>query len=233
MGNASQVEATVELRAQMARHAQAFDPPELLRVIRVFNHAANEARSAWQPSLPLEMAFVEALQAPPETGESTPESRSAQSPAASAPATTAGRLPQAEAPSQPPATAKAPTQAEPVSPHDLQATQSLTEAWQHILGLVRKQNPTTYGVLNSCKSHYMRGDELVLNFASDVLKSKMEKPENLEVTRQALSQVLQRPVAIRCRVDTAQRDAVPPGVDNDGMVAAALRDLGGELVDFQ
>jgi DNA polymerase-3 subunit gamma/tau len=232
MGNASQVEAIAELRIQMARHAQAFDPHELLRIIRVFNHAANEARSAWQPSLPLEMAFVEAMQTPPESGGAIPEARPAQTPAISAPAAPAGRSRQAIPPPLAPVIAQVPSQTESASPQDVQATQSLTEAWQQFLGLVRKQNPTTYGVLNSCKSHYMRGDELVLNFASDVLKSKMEKPENLEVTRQALSQIFQRPVAIRCRVDTTQRDAVPPGVENDGMVAAALRDLGGELVDM-
>jgi hypothetical protein len=143
----------------------------------------------------------------------------------------AGRAPQSVA-AYPPGKTQAPAQADLPPPQDQQATQSLAEAWQHILGLVRKQNPTTYGVLNSCKSRYIHGDELVLNFASDVLKSKMEKPENLEVTRQALSQVFQRQMAIRCRVDTTQRDAVPAGVDNDGMVAAALRDLGGELVDM-
>ena len=109
----------------------------------------------------------------------------------------------------------------------------MAAAWQQILGLVRQQNQTTYGVLNSCKSRYMRGDQLVLNFASDVLKSKMEKPENIAIAQKALSQVFQRPITIFCKVDTAQRDAIPPGVDDDGMVAAALRDLGGELVDIQ
>jgi DNA polymerase-3 subunit gamma/tau len=64
MGSADQIDATTDVRAQMARHAQAFAVPELLRLIRIFNHAANEARAAWQPSLPLEMAFVEALEQP-------------------------------------------------------------------------------------------------------------------------------------------------------------------------
>ena len=61
MQSADQIDATAEVRAQMARHAQALDTAELLRMIRIFNQAANEARSAWQPALPLEMAFVEAL----------------------------------------------------------------------------------------------------------------------------------------------------------------------------
>ena len=34
MGNASQVEASVEIRAQMARHAQAIQTPDLMGVLR-------------------------------------------------------------------------------------------------------------------------------------------------------------------------------------------------------
>ncbi len=60
-GNADQMDATVELRAQMARHSRAFSSSDLLRAIRLFNDAVNETRSAWQPALPLEMAFVAAL----------------------------------------------------------------------------------------------------------------------------------------------------------------------------
>jgi hypothetical protein len=41
------------------------------------------------------------------------------------------------------------------------------------------------------------------------------------------------PVLIRCRVITGKQSAPPADVDTDGMVAAALRDLGGEIVDMQ
>lgn len=78
----------------------------------------------------------------------------------------------------------------------------------------------------------MHGDQLTLSFASDVLKTKMEKPENLDILRGALQQVFGREIYIQCAVDTARRDTVPPGVDDNGIVAAALRDLGGELVDI-
>jgi len=60
----------------------------------------------------------------------------------------------------------------------------------------------------------------------------MEKPENIELAQNILSEVFQRQITIRCYVDTHKRGAIPDGVDNDGMVAAALRELGGELVDI-
>jgi DNA polymerase-3 subunit gamma/tau len=237
-GNARQVEATAEGRAQMARHAQACSTAELLRLIRLFNYAASEARSAWHASLPLEMAFIEALQIPAEGEEPPPKEQ--HSPGQTAPpATPTGSASQ---PSQPRTQAQsASAQAENTKPgkqeaglnaQDLQANQSLAESWQEILSLVRRQNPRAYGLLNSCKSRYVRGDRLVLNFASDVLTEQMQKQENLEVVQRALFQVYQREMTIHCSVDTVKRDAIPTGVDDDGMVAAALRDLGGELVDI-
>ena len=230
MGNADQVDASPELRAQIARQAQAFSTPEMLRVIRAFNFAASEGRSTWQPALPLEMAFVEALQKPVALIEavSAPASERQAAPRTVdiSPAAAPGAHKEKVAPA-----AKA---VEPESsPADQQATQTLLEAWKKMLTWVRQQSPNLYGLLNSSKSRVMHGDRLVINFASDVLKSQMEKPENIDITRKALQHVFQRDIEVTCRVDTAQRDTVPSGVEEDGMVAAALRDLGGEIVDIQ
>jgi len=48
-----------------------------------------------------------------------------------------------------------------------------------------------------------------------------------------MEQVLGAPITVRCVINTAKRTAIPTEVDDDGMVAAALRDLGGEIVDIQ
>ena len=74
---------------------------------------------------------------------------------------------------------------------------------------------------------------MVLGFSSDVLKNQMNKKENVEIVRRVLSQTLAKEIEIRCVISTASGNAIPPEVDNDGMVAAALRDLGGEIVDIQ
>jgi DNA polymerase III subunit gamma/tau len=232
MGGAAQVEATAEMRSQMARHAQSFTASELLRIIRAFNSAAVDTRGSWQPSLPLEMAFIEALEAP--------EIRSVSSSESSPPAPGTGKKAPPGRPAEPgpqpasgPTAASTPPSAEPAetSSADQQATQNLATLWPQIINLVRQASPNTYGLLNSSKSRYMRGETVLLGFASDVLKDKMEKPENLEVAQRALTQVFHRPLTVQCYVDTARRSAVPPGVEDDGMVGTALRDLGGELVD--
>jgi DNA polymerase-3 subunit gamma/tau len=248
MGNAGQLDATAEIRSQMARHAQAFSTPELLRLVRLFNFAAAEARAAWQPALPLEMAFIEALEELPVTNAppQAPPATSARSapPRSSAEGKTSPQG-QAAAPknviyqSSPEGAATAPIRdvsaAESASVDTLQAeqlSQKLATAWPQIVALVRQGSTLAYAALNSYTARTLRGDHLILNYASDVLKAKMEKPESMELLLRALKQVLGREITVECTVDTARRDSVPPGVDGDGIVAAALRDLGGELVDI-
>jgi DNA polymerase-3 subunit gamma/tau len=243
MGNASQVDAPAEVRAQMARHAQSFETSELLKVIRAFNHAANEARLSWQPALPLEMALIESIAQTPTTGSAGAEGPPPQNDKSEkeSPATASGSQPdvQTKAPAQTASVSVTPTTAAPrpetppAPAADQQVNSNLDEKWSRLLNLVRSRNPNTYGLLNSCKSRYLRRENLILNFASDVLKNKMEKAENIEVVQAAVQELFEGKLTVRCYVDTARRDNLPPGVENDGMVATALRDLGGEIVDIQ
>lgn len=62
MSNADQIEATPEQRDQMAQHALGFELPQLMETLRLFNGAANELRTGWQPGLPLELALAQALE---------------------------------------------------------------------------------------------------------------------------------------------------------------------------
>ena len=52
MGNADQVDATAEMRQQMARHAQQLDVPELLRLMRLVQPGRQRAAQRWQPGCP-------------------------------------------------------------------------------------------------------------------------------------------------------------------------------------
>jgi hypothetical protein len=110
-----------------------------------------------------------------------------------------------------------------------QATHHLNEIWQEFLSQVRQRNNALYGAVNSCKKRVMHGNKLVLFYASDVIKSKVETPENLETLSSVLQEMLGQEIRVACVIDTQARDSVPQGVDDDGMVAAALRDLGGSI----
>jgi len=231
LGNAAQVEATPEVRTIMARHANAFSVPELLFVIRAFNTAAVEARLSWQPSLPLEMAFVESIsgqpavpssqETPPTEKESVVQEAIAQK--GSKPAPSARR------------TKNAPSEPEQLAPtmSDSPLGKRLEENWRQILQIVREQKSNLSGLLNSVKSRHLDDNVLVLGFASDVLKSQMEKADNIEIVQNAVKEAIGEEVRIRCTTVSAQRSAPPAEVDHDGMVAAAVRELGGEIVDVQ
>ncbi|HSQ18032.1 MAG TPA: DNA polymerase III subunit gamma/tau [Anaerolineales bacterium] len=236
-GNADQVEATPEVRTQLARHAQALPLPELLRLIPAFNQAAVEIRASWQPALALELAFLQAvalLDAPAPTF--APPS-SAGVPAGRPAAATAPRPPkpaaaaQAALPPQP--AAPEIEQAADLSAEDASLNQRLNENWAKVISLLRERNATVYALVNSIRSRHLQNGVLTLGFASDVLQSQVERPANLELAQAVVSQVMGMSVIIRCRVITGKHSAPPPDVDSDGMVAAALRDLGGEIVDMQ
>lgn len=230
MQGADQIDTTAEVRAHMARHAHSFSVAELLRIIRVFNQAANEARSAWQPALPLEMAFVEALQ-----GEHLEKAETTTPPTPSRES-----KPEPALASQPEAVQETPAQDETLDDkqQDLPAPpggvdlRTISASWRQVLSIVRKENLHTEALINSGKLLGVKDGVLYLGL-SEVLKSKMEKGQNLEIFQNALAKALQVDVPVRCVVSAGKGGSIPPDLESDGMVAAALRDLGGEIVDIQ
>jgi len=226
MGNAQQIDATNEVRQLMAQQAPAFEStPELLRVIRAFNHAASDARLSWQPALPLELALIEAVEsprltAPPQETTITQDSSIPKAKKASSKRTTAAKK------SSPPAKDSPPSepQADPLP-------QNISQNWDKIRSTVRKQNPQTQALLNSCKLLGIKGGSLILGFAGEFAKSKMEQGEHIEILQEAMQIVMGESMPVRCVLSSGK--SIPTDVDQDGMVATALRDLGGEIVDIQ
>lgn len=233
MGNASQVDATSDLRAQIARHAQSFDVSVLLNMIKGFNYAANDARNAWQPALPLEMAFVESISV---TTSSDPVEHhvTKKKPEKPEQAETP-RLKTVEKTRQvtdsEPETGQ-PDQSEADSPEGAVTLKLVRENWEQLLGTIRQQNPQTEALLRSSRLLGVKNGAVYFGF-SEVLKTRMEKSENMQTALRVFQQVLKVEVPIRCVVSTGRAGKLPPDVDGDGMVAAALRDLGGEIVDVQ
>ncbi|MBC8505903.1 MAG: DNA polymerase III subunit gamma/tau [Anaerolineales bacterium] len=224
MGNADQVDVTSEMRAQMAEHAQAYQVPELLTVIRNFNHAATEGRNAWQPALPLEMAFVESLDLSVSSVEAVPAPKAPITPKVEkeSPARVA------EAPKPDPALKADSVESQPVTDS---LPQSVAKNWEQILRIVRDDNPQTQALLNSCRPLGVKGSALVLGFNGEFAKSKMESEGNVDVFLKAMEKVIGETMPVLCIV--AQGGELPPDIDQDGMVATALRDLGGKIVDVQ
>lgn len=265
LGSGDQVDVTAEMRAQMAKHASAFEMDHLLDVLRLFNQAANEVRVGWQPGLLLELAVAEAVEekrapaAPPVESHpaqaSAPAAASPKAPPArpaAAPQSESEKLfqeappeparPQPERRPQPAAQQAAPARKEPEPaaqpaesagpPAGGENTLNLIlKNWDKIRQLVKQRRGQTEGLLNSCKSITMRNGVLVLGFASEVLKEKMEMADNVRLTQLAIARVIGAEIPITCVVMQAKGKTIPAdlGVDADGMVGTAL-DLGAKIV---
>ena len=76
----------------------------------------------------------------------------------------------------------------------------------------------------------VQGKTLILGLASDVLVSKIDKPDQIEAIQKLIQDEFGVEMNIRCVVTTA-KGKVPPNVPQDGMVAAAIQH-GGQIVDM-
>ena len=225
LGNAALVEAAADVRVVMARQAERFDVPALLRAIRAFNSAAGDIRGGWQPQLPLELAVVECT-----TPVSTPEPAAvAHTPTPVAPRVVAGG-PQAADPAPLAPTSKPAAEANPAPV----AAADLGTMWKRLLALVRERDKPTEALLRSCAVAGFEGNTLRLSTQAQLVHDKLT---NHAATRQMintlLTEVMGMPCGITCQMANARpgRKADSGHVPAEGMVATALRDLGGEIAE--
>ena len=224
MGNIDQVEATKEVKSAMGAHAKAFSTHEVLRMMKAFNIAAMDTRGGWQPSLSLELAVAEVLEKPVETSVFAQEQKPVKPKEVKVPE------PKTE-PEKKPAKSTVTTDAKPAVKAPAIGVAEIIKAWRDIRSIIKPDYPALDGLLNSCKPLEVRGNELILGFASDVLVKKMDQPQQIEVTQKAITEVVGVDLSIRCVVTNA-KGQIPSHVNPDGMVATAIRN-GGEIVDVQ
>ena len=269
VGNADQVDAAPEIRALMASQAQLFELARLIEAVRLFNGAAAEGRTGWQPSLLLELALAELMSEKIQSAPVQPASRPGtgnvepiRSQPAAVPAQVHASVPPARQPAPAPGDepgktqTKSPLSAQPTAPAEKTSPQKpeaektsgepstgqthqgevasvlqrIQENWPRIRMVVKKQRPATEALLNSCKVLEFKDSILTLGFQGEIVRSKMDTPENLEMTSLAIVSVVDVTVAIKCVVNSKAGTAPSDlDVDRDGMLGTALN-LGGQIV---
>ncbi len=108
------------------------------------------------------------------------------------------------------------------------ATQDVLAAWSRIRAEVKLRRSQAEALLNSQRMVQVKNGVLVLGFQSETVKSKMENPENIEVTQRVIRNIFNVDLPIQCVVVTS-KGSVEASVDPDGLVSTALN-LGGKLV---
>jgi hypothetical protein len=107
----------------------------------------------------------------------------------------------------------------------------VSKAWRQISAHIKQKDPNVAALLNSGKLTEIRDGVLILAFASDILQQKFNRPESLELARNAIRETLGVDLPVQATVSGA-KGSLPASVKPDGMVAAANQ-LGGEIVDIQ
>ena len=249
MGNASQVEATADVKKQMQAHARSFSTGDVLRMMKVFNNAATDMRGGWQPSLSLELALAEALDAPDQPAPRAPAfapgaavgaqpqpvsvAKTEASPGTSSTSKVgSSSVPYQEAEGERGETDSVDEEEQPLRPPETSALSAadVIKSWKYLAASLPKAQANLSALLNSVKMIDVQGKTLILGLASDVLVTKIDKPDQIDAIQKLIKDKFGVDVNVRCVVTTA-KGKIPPNVPQDGMVAAAIQH-GGQIVDI-
>ena len=85
----------------------------------------------------------------------------------------------------------------------------INKNWHKIVSLIKQRSPNTAALVNYGKILGVKDGVLYLGF-SEVLKTKIEKSENLDVVTQVLKQVFGFDVAVRIVASTGRQGTPPP-----------------------
>ena len=249
--------------------AESLGAEGILPAMRAFSQATRGQRTAWQPGLALELAFMDAIETSPKFQldkpklEPEPASERAREPDSesevesvhepeAAPRvmprdSTEGESEVVEASDrlEPAATPDVENEKPHVpkdlpegrgDPHSGSEFERVLDAWPELLAAAYSRDPQTQALLNSCKPLALSANALILGFQSDLLREKMEKGHNREIVSEALGELMDAQLEVRCVLlqDWSSDQSTAPTVPlpEGGMVAAALRDLGAEVIDY-
>ncbi|MEL7590533.1 MAG: DNA polymerase III subunit gamma/tau [Anaerolineaceae bacterium] len=246
MGNEKAIEATRDVKTRMRSHSERIELLRLMEWVNLFNEAIGDLRTTWQPSLALEVAFarclnpqIQAVQRVVDTTTFTPPPvKARESTKKEAPAVAEKNASELEpevnqAPREKPTaqTQMATDETTTGEGGDGVATQDILAAWSRIRAEVKARRPQAEGLLNSQRLVQVKNGTLVLGFQSETLKSKMEIPENIEVTRRVVQNLLNADLPIQCIVVVGKgaAGADDTAIEPDGLVNTAIN-LGGKLI---
>ncbi len=199
------------LRSTVQSQAARFTPRQLARAVRLFGQAASDARAAWQPQLPLELAFLEAALPEEETGPTgagqqgpPPRREPTAPPPTPAPARAVGRpaapsgRPSPVAPPTPTPTAPPVREQPPQEPVAEFSLEEVTQRWDDLLRLLRSVNHSLEALMRSGKPVSVEGGTLLIGFDYPFHRDKVDEEANRRAVEDTLTRLLSRRVRVRC-----------------------------------
>ncbi len=255
-GNRSLVDVAQEVWEVMVKQADLFSQRDLLDSINQFNLAAGDSRSSsWQPGLALELAFARSIQSDLDVNRTREKDPPIQKVGRSA------RVEKEKSASEP----VVQQDLSPKTDHVVSTKEEMIESveivsedttdialdnpmrsgtsdhqliqqnWRKIIETVRKLSPGTQALVNSCHFNGIKDGCVRLVFASDLIKTKMESNDHLDITSKAIQQVTGLSMSIRCEVTSVSTADISQDkqAGQESLVGSALRELGGQVVNVQ
>ncbi len=224
-GGVAALTLTADALAEMTELAKQFSAEQLVRAIRLFNQAAFELRASAHPTLPLEVAFVEATfeeTAPTPRGSAPPAPRSAPPPRPKI----ENRAP-AAARSTPPEKVDSNFAATPGT----LSVDSLRAGWRSVLARVRPYDKMAEALLRDAEPIKVEGDLIVLGFYYQGHAERFEKQANGKVMiEKALTEIFQTRCRVKCVL--SPKKARLKAVEEDPLIRAAINQMGAEITEI-
>jgi DNA polymerase-3 subunit gamma/tau len=232
VGSGSVLTLTADAQAEMAERSRQFSRDQILRAIRLFNQAAYELRASANPTLPLEIALVEAASAEAPVAESTPptaEPKSIAEPPKTRPANNVPRPPR-RAPGRANAAPPGPPSGETPVPAGRLSVDALHANWASVLARVRTHNKMAEALLRDAEAIRVEEDLVVLGFFYEGHVERFEKQANAKaLIEKALSEIFGQKCRVKCVL--SPRKARLKAVEQDPLIAAAVS-WGGEITEI-
>ncbi|MBI5030174.1 MAG: DNA polymerase III subunit gamma/tau [Chloroflexi bacterium] len=244
-GRSESLTLTEEALAEMQQLAGQFSADQLVHAIRLFNQAVFELRASSHPTLPLEIALVEATleeatsqrtTVPPSApvAKSTPPAKPSTRPATPTKSSSQSN----SEPLKPKATTEASgvprTEPEPLpQARDLDglSVEALTENWGRVLQYVKKHNKIAEALLRDAEPVQVDDDQVILGFHHQLHAERFEKEaKGKEVIEKGLAEVFRRKCRVKCVLSPKQ--ARIKAVQDDPVIRAAVNQLGAQITEI-
>ena len=216
LGDPGLVDLPTEQRAIFSAQAEQLELDRLTRAIKLFNQAALDLRGGWQPQLPLELALVESLQAPPPSlgNGSAPAAprRSASSPVQAQPMPVKEPEPQPaklqnqpksktpETTAQDPVLTASPTATSPTATSPLTIEQVMAQ-WDDMLSSIKTRSIPTEALLRYCHVTTIEHNAVVVSWPNDSMKNRFEGSKHQRLLEEILGHTFEQKLHVRSVVE--------------------------------
>ena len=217
-GSGDALTLTAETQSEMTQRAGQFSADELVRTIRLFSQAGLELRLSAHPTLPLEIAFVEALMQ---------ESRVPQlsTPIAPPPKNTAPKTAPA------PAAKESAQKIEKATTASTLTVEQLQSRWREVLARVRPYDKTAEALLRDVEPITVEGNTVQLGFHYQSHADRFEKEAKSKgVLEKALADVFGQKILVKCVL--SPRKVRQKAVEGDPVIQAAVNQWGAQITEI-